>query len=320
MMRVRHVRSQSAFSLIELLVVIAIIALLTGVLVPGIKIVTRSAKRLKQSSVFHGYRTGLELFSRDFDDYPDSQTLPRGGSADIVCGAQHLAEAMMGIDQKGFDPKSRWYAPNHGNDIYASTDRGSTAAEMAACDNRRKEVYVEQKDDGCYALADIYDVASGGSIGSLYSPSGFTQARSPVLTDIFKRKRVDITTASGATISIKVGTPVLYFKADTTSRMFMGTDPLGIGNHANWIYNYEDNRAIIGLGTVLDPAEKHDFEEGRQVTHNGQTMDGLEWFYETIKDSRVDAYDKPHNPKTFILISAGPDGVFGTKDDVTNFD
>ncbi len=183
MMRIRHVRSQSAFSLIELLVVIAIIALLTGVLVPGIRVVTMSAKRLKQASVFHGYRTGLELFSKDFNDYPDSDRLPGSGSTDLICGAQHLAEAMMGIDQKGFDPRSNWYAPSHGTDIYASATRGSTPAEIATSDNRRKEIYVEQKDDGCYALADIY---SGGSIAPVYSPSGFGQARAPVLTDIFK--------------------------------------------------------------------------------------------------------------------------------------
>lgn len=319
MIRIRHVRGISAFTLIELLVVIAIIALLTGVLVPGMKAMNKAAKKLKQASVFHGYETGLELFSRDFDDYPDSDVLPPSGAGNLVCGAQHLAEAMMGIDQKGFDPKSRWYAPVHGTDIYASAARGSSAAEVATSDNRRKELYIEQKDDGCYALADIY---SGGSIGPVYSPSGFTQARAPVLTDIYRKKKVDLTmpgVPGGATSKVKVGSPVLYFKADTTSRLFMGTDPLGIGNHANWIYNYEDNRAIIGLGTVLDQTVKHDFEAGRSVTHNGQTMDGLNWFYETIKDTRVDAYDKPHNPKTFILISAGWDGVFGTKDDVTNY-
>ncbi len=314
MIRIRHVRGISAFSLIELLVVIAIIAMLTGVLVPGMKAMNRAAKKLKQKSVFHGYGMGLELFSRDFDGYPDSDVL--SGAGGLVCGAQRLAEAMMGIDQKGFDPKSKWYAPSHGTDVYASTARGSSAAEVATSDNRRKELYVEQKDDGCYTLADIY---SGGSIAPVYSPLGFAQARAPVLTDIYRRKRVELTTPSGAISKVKVGSPVLYFKADTTSRLFMGTDPSGIGNHANWIYNYENNRAIIGLGTVLDQTVKHDFEAGRQVTHNGQTMDGLNWFYETIKDSRVDAYDKSHNPKTFILISAGWDGVFGTKDDVTNY-
>ena len=320
MMKIRHVRSRSAFSLIELLVVIAIIAMLTGVLVPGIRVITRSAKRLKQSSVFHGYRTGLELFSKDFNDYyPDSEMLPITGPGALVCGAQHLAEALMGIDQKGFDPKSKWYSPSHGNDVYASTARGSTPAQVAACDNRRREVYVEQKDDGCYALEDVYDVASGGSIGSVYSPRVFTSARAPVLTDIFKRKRIELTTAAGTTIRVKVGTPVLYFKADTTSRLFTD-DPLGISNHANWIYNYEDNRAIIELGTVLDPTVKHRYDASESETVNGTPMNGVEFFYHKIKNPDVDAFEKPYNPKTFILMSAGPDGVFGTKDDVTNFE
>lgn len=318
MMRIRHVRGQSAFSLIELLVVIAIIALLTGVLVPGIRVVTRSAKRLKQASVFHGYRTGLELFNKDFNDYPDSGRLPGSGSTDLVCGAQHLAEALMGIDQKGFDPKSKWYAPDHGPDIYASTARvpASSAAEIAASDNRRKDVYVEQKDDGCYALADIYPDIS--ITPTLYSPSGFATARAPVLTDIFKKKRIELTTPTGGTNRVKVGTPVLYFKADTTSKLFMGNDPLGIANHANWTYNYDDNQAIIELGTVLDPTTvRHKYEEGETV--NGTSLTGIEFFYHKITNPGVDAFEKPYNHNTFILMSAGPDGVFGTKDDVTNF-
>jgi len=42
-------------------------------------------------------------------------------------------------------------------------------------------------------------------------------------------------------------------------------------------------------------------------------------FYETITNPGV-SYEKPFNSTTFILISAGNDGIFGTKDDVTNFD
>jgi hypothetical protein len=29
---------------------------------------------------------------------------------------------------------------------------------------------------------------------------------------------------------------------------------------------------------------------------------------------------KPCNPETFILIDAGKDGLYGTNDDITNFD
>ena len=318
MIRIRHVHGKSAFSMMELLVVIGIIALLTGLLAPGIRVITRSAKRLKQSSVFHGYKTGLELFSKDFDDYPDSGVL--SGAEGSVSGAQHLAEALMGIDQKGFDPKSKWYAPDHGPDIYASADRvpASSAAEIAACDNRRKEVYVEQKDDGCYALADIYDVANGGSIGPVYSPSGFDNPRAPVLTDIFKRKYITLTTPTGGTSRAKVGTPVLYFKADTTTDNFKSTLPLG--DHTKFIYNYEDNRAIVELGTVLDQTVEHRYDQTQNETVNGEPRDGLQFFYHKITNPGVDASEKPYNHNTFILMSAGPDGVFGTKDDVTNFD
>jgi len=312
-MKIRHLHGKKAFSLIELLVVVAIISLLTGLLTPGISALNRAAKKLKQKSVFHGYETGLELFHSDFDDYPDSHVLPTNGTNNLVCGAQHLAEAMMGIDQKGFDPKSKWYAPAHGTDVYASAARGSSAAEIAASDNRRKEIYIEQKDDGCYAIADLYD----GNTGQLYSPSGFNQARAPVLTDIFRRKRVELTTETGQLRRVKVGSPVLYFKADTATDRFKGTPPLG--NYRKYIYNYEDNRAIIELGTVRDPTVKHRYDQNVTETVNGQSLNGVEFFYHKIMNPDVDAYEKPYNPKTFILMSAGWDGVFGTKDDVTNF-
>ncbi len=120
---------------------------------------------------------------------------------------------------------------------------------------------------------------------------------------------MQLTTANGATIQVKVGTPVLYFKADTTTNLR--------GPRA--VYDYENNRAIIELGTVLDPAVKHRYDQTQSETVNGATLNGLEFFYHKITNPEVDAFVKPYNPKTYILMSAGPDGVFGTKDDVTNF-
>jgi hypothetical protein len=47
-------------------------------------------------------------------------------------------------------------------------------------------------------------------------------------------------------------------------------------------------------------------------------------FYSYIEDKKVDisisGISRPYNPKSFILISAGFDGIYGTKDDITNFD
>jgi prepilin-type N-terminal cleavage/methylation domain-containing protein len=310
------------FTIIELLVVIAIISLLVGLLTPGISMMTKSARTLKQKSIFHGYETGLELFRKDFDYYPPSalETNAFGDTGKYVTGAQHLAEALMGRDLEGFDPKSRW--------CDETEPTGPTGAYGPGSINRRKEPYVVVKDDGICSLAELYNVAGGGDIGRIFSPAPVpgspddTRRRAPVMTDIFGRRKITLVTGE----QMKMGTPVLYFRADTTTKRFMGSDP--ITSYNRWIYNYDDNAELLALGTVNDPAVKHKFEPSQQTIVNGRTYNGIEYFYETIRNPQFRTLnasgqpqsDKPYNPNTFILMSAGWDGIFGTKDDVTNFD
>ena len=101
-----------------------------------------------------------------------------------------------------------------------------------------------------------------------------------------------------------------------------------MSNHTRWIYNYEDNRDLIDLGTVKDPAKKHKLDQSETVSDGSGTYNGMEYFYKTIMNPQfrtVDGSgnptgDRPYNSNKFILLSAGWDGVFGTKDDITNFD
>ena len=97
----KHFNGRSGFSLMELLVVIAIIMMLIGILVPAIKGVKRIAKNLEQKSLFHNIDIGLEVYHKDFGDYPESRRKPNGGL--YYTGAQHFAEAMVGRDGRGFD-------------------------------------------------------------------------------------------------------------------------------------------------------------------------------------------------------------------------
>ncbi len=322
MIRINRKSHGSGFTLIELLVVIAIIAMLVGLLSPAIKVVTRSAKGLKQKSTFHGYETGLELYSKDFDGYPDSSRIPNStGASDQVTGAQHLAEALLGRDLQGFDPKSRWYAPTDPVGVYAKNGiNGATQDDEDKSLQRRKEQYIEMKDDGAYTLEDIYGT---GNTGNIYSPSAFTSPRAPVMTDIFARKRVELTIPSATgptTVKIKVGSPVLYFRADQTSKKFSGSNP--VTPYRDYIYNYDDNRAIVNLTTVRDDTIYHKYSDtpAEPIIDEGKTFaTGDLYFYYKIWNKRVDTYEKPYNPKTFLLISAGWDGIFGTKDDITNF-
>lgn len=305
------------FTLIELLVVIAIIALLVGLLAPGIKVFKRSADNLKQKSVFHGFETGLELFAKDFDGYPNSDLTGADlddPGAPYVCGAQHLAEALVGQDEKGFDPLSKFSAPydeaNSETEVYASTAKGSSPEEIADSENRRKGPYSElKKDVGVFTIEQLF-----ANTKDVYQSAGAYKA--PVLTDVFHSTKIEVNGKK-----IKVGSPILYYKADAASRFFWdGVDPAAPPVETwRMIYDYEDNRPIIELGTLEDQNILHVFDDNATETDPETGLKGLPFFYNTITNPTVTSFKKPFNTKTFLLISAGWDGKFGTKDDISNF-
>jgi len=313
----RRFWSESGFSLIELLVVISIITLLIGFLATGIQGVKRHATNLRQKSNFHAIEVGLELFEKDYDDYPPSRVLPDATTTTepLVCGAQHLAEALVGRDMRGFDPESNWYAPAEDETIYANEDdKGSTPEDEAASRTRRWKLFIELKKMGAFVMHDLYENYTG-AVYSTKDPCVPESFRAPVITDIFRQKKIKVFYKDR---SEWVGSPILYYKANSASRLFKKI-PEPSDELAGWIYNYEDNRGIIELGTIKDPEVKHHFSEGHTYTDEGQPRTGVHLFYETITNPKV-SYDKPFNAATFILISAGRDGIYGTTDDITNFD
>ncbi len=61
---------------------------------------------------------------------------------------------------------------------------------------------------------------------------------------------------------------------------------------------------------------------GSSPLHYGTTAPDKtysEIFYEAIRDKKATAVAKPYNESTYILMSAGWDGMYGTRDDVYNF-
>jgi len=96
----------------------------------------------------------------------------------------------------------------------------------------------------------------------------------------------------------RVGMPVLYYRADTSKTLH---DPNALPLSEN-IYNYLDNEELVALKTyeeedhLLDPPT----------------------FYEEIRNKKINIH-RPYRADSYILISAGFDGKYGTKDDVFNF-
>ena len=308
MKRIRQKSGLRAFTLIELLVVIAIVAMLVGIMSVGMRKAMMVAKNLRQKAEFKAMETGLELFAKDFDDYPDSKVLPGILGNNLVCGAHHLAEALVGRDERGFDPKSKWYAPTDRPaqpDLY--TDNQSSLI-------RRKPPYVQLKHGGVYTLDDLY---GSGNIGNMFASvrTGPNPNLIPVITDTFGRIQ-----PMNTAITQKVGMPILYFKGDETKRFRINSirtevnrGNLSQAEYQEWAFNFDDNLPIVRLLPLTDPAKMH-FD-------SNDDLDKAWAFYEDITQTAdVDrAFFKPFNASTFILISAGYDGIYGTKDDITNF-
>ena len=308
----RHKTRSRGFTLIELLVVVSIIAMLVGILAPGIRAFKKAADGLKQKSRFHAMEVGLELFQKDYYDYPDSQITTADGSS-FICGAQHLAEALAGRDKKGFDPETDWCAPLNDPELYSNGDNDQIKQSLA----RRKGPYIELGDADIYELSELYDSALPASLYSA-DPLDFDYP-SPVFTDVFYKKKIIINSGTDDEASVRIGTPVLYFKANETSRLFREKDE---PDYTRWIYNYYDNKLMFDLEVMDEPTKIHLYKYGEPHPENtGKTA--VDYFYEKITNPKVKSKDPeyfgPYNPRGFILMSAGWDGIFGTKDDITNF-
>ncbi len=289
---VTKTNNKAAFTIVELLTVMSIIVILIGLLVPALNQVKKYAQEVKQRTQLHSIDTAIEFFNSEFNSYPESSATDSAGTQ--YCGAMKLAEAMMGQDLRGFHPDSTFLANGtNGFDknLYPTTQDVTPEAYKMNI-SARKGPYLPLENANAYLLKDIY---------TEYAPF---ESGHFVLCDVFRR-------VTHRTTGQKIGMPILYYRANTANSMHDLTNPANPEN----IYNYMDNQQLLMLGMPWNPPPSG--SPHRLAVENGEM--GTR-FYMNTKNDKVTTASIPYRENTYILISAGYDGEYGTPDDICNFD
>jgi type II secretory pathway pseudopilin PulG len=286
---VTKTRNKAAFTIVELLTVMSIIVILIGLLVPALNQVKQFAKKVKQQAQFNSINVAIELFSSEFEGFPDSSaTGPDGGQ---YCGAMKLGEAMVGQDLMGFHPESIFKSDGtdyNNEQLYSVGNQPNVVVNTTA----RKGPYLPIENANAYRLNDIYEITGN------FAPSHF------VLCDVFGR-------VTNRNTGKKIGMPILYYKANTANTLHDIDNPDNPDN----IYNYMDNQNLVLLGKPWDPPDGGGTAHKLAVEGGAGTR-----FYWNTWNDQVTTTRRPYRSDTYILISAGNDGEYGTADDISNFD
>jgi prepilin-type N-terminal cleavage/methylation domain-containing protein len=317
-------KSSKGFTIVEMLTVMGIIVILISLLLPALGQVRDYSRVIQQKAQFHGIEVGLSLFESDMGYLPpsfDNINAKTGDNAIRSCegsttedanhytGANKLAEAMVGMDQLGFHPNSGFWGDGEncvkldtGNkqltEVYsADADTGNWQTKEENLD-ARKGPYLDTENANAYRMDEVYD--------SLINFNG----EEMVLCDIYSKTR----SASG----LKTGMPLLYFKARTQySRQDYREDENTLDTidmEDDDIYYALDNYAVIEEGVPGTNGDDHPYITDSTVNY------GFDKFEDLILNNKVSTIQRPYRANSYILWSAGKDGLYGTADDLTNFD
>ena len=347
-----HPIRAGAFTLIELLTVVFIISLLIGILIPSINSARNAAKKATTAKLLQSIDVGMELFKNDNESdfrlsngYPPSFAHPpiSGYTLDPylgqfpfldpisesnpprVYGAHWLPAMLMGPDNLGYLKRSSvprkndlrkkpwlWYSHNPLGD-------GMPLSE-------RQPLYLDPGNVETKATAKLAGRPPDSSGG--FFPDWDTMNGLPVIVDAFDQPVLYyVASARGRTTNMVVdehlqnndysgsadqdkGFP-FYFHQDNEG--FTGTEA-----EAGWDFGgrpkghtIAESGALLNAVLAVDPANRQTFTR--------YIMDRK--IYTLLlgnANAQPTAALRPVNSESYLLITAGPDGRFGTADDVSN--
>lgn len=295
----RMKRPVAGFTIVELLTIMSIIVILISLLLPALNRVRRYSQNVRQNAQFHSIDVGMEMFRAENDGYPPSGRL--GADNSEYPGAMKLAEAMVGQDLLGYHPASDYRLSNiTQQDLYQQDNPQQENIR------RRRGPYIELEN------------ANATKMGHLFANPGNNWDDAYVLCDVFSTVTIQ---PNNDDISGRTGMPILYYRArrSGSTHPFIGRNGQEIGsiNDDTNIYNHRDNYEIVRLGQP-DEGIAH-----FMTPDSPEDGAGIFNFYNLIRNRSIAAENaqqaRPQRRDTYILHSAGHDGIYGTENDIFNF-
>lgn len=346
--------ARSGFTLVELLTVVFIIGALIAILVPSISAARNQAKKVATTAAISAIGAGLEMFKADnAKDFPQTNGYPTSfshpamrqgnftpadslagkfpfGDKDgdstkpTVSGAHWLPAMLMGVDQQGY--VSRKKVPKAAKDSAADIAKWYTADGPSGNTVvlERSNLYV---DPGNVRTVRTRDIRGRGN-PVLYDDQDKTLEELPVIVDLFDQpllyyaasthgrdtNMVENERAEGN----KYGSgdqsrgPAYFYHQDNV--MFTGNE-----NETGWNFGgAEEGHAIAESGAEWTAPQLTNAEAKYRESFARFICDRklLKSFTpQTSQKTKL----RPVNSDSFLLISAGVDGRYGTTDDPKNF-
>ncbi len=350
MLRTQHTAPRPsrypAFSLVELMVVIVIIAVLIGVLLPAVSAVRTTARDTATRAMLATLETGLQTFQADTQvggDFPPSfPDLPNPASSQPPYG--QVANPYSGLPGSHGDQNIRaagagflvWAlagADGLGTPGFRAFRTGSTRwsedtdAIRGAADNPFESGAYALRDDGrpLQPRSGPYVDTTKVRMSEWDRETGrfLIPAEADVIADTAHNPdRPHPMFLDG------FGFPILYWKADPAGIYMVDRGREFSDSASRGVYHWEDNghlvnpthadRLILRAGA---PEHRLAMDLNDLV---GYTVDNFPVYDDRfsfacyIRNMSVQATLSPQRRDSYLLISPGNDGVYGTGDDITN--
>lgn len=290
----RNAHTPAGFTLTELLVVILIISILIAILVPTISAVRNSAMKADTQNLISQLSGAITRYHQDFNAYPGVFH-----NQAIIDGSAQVAGDDAAIGE-GAGGESVTMSENlvlsllggikiDGGPVYDSTLTFTAAGPTNLGTPKRYSAYLSVGEDGL-------SVGKMSDTDNLNPQSEMTDSIIPEFLDKFSDPL-----------------PILYLRART------GASGI-ISEGGDYQYDVEQMKPYLRSGDGLKEAQPFGdpTSEGNDYGTSKKPYGGYHYFrHPTLGGDN--ATGTPRQKDGFVLISAGPDRIYGTRDDIANW-